>query len=387
MSQYSETIGSFIRTGSYPLEANYVFNTYEDLVNFYNDPINKTTLHIGLLKVVRSNNSEQQSLYWVTNSGENLEFVKLLTNNSISNLQEQISTINSKLIKEIADRKEILDGNLSGFPESLNNLMKIVSVINTILEDTNSINSTIQTIVGTSNTDIVQYLSTLPITNLTDLITIVQGIVDNNINGEEFLKNLKIELNSKLNNLQVELNTTQIGVGLDSSGSYSPDQETNYLKTSTSIMNALKTLDLLLHSIKITYKSGVLSILVNDEIISSQNISIGAIIDAAYYDQEKNSIIISFKLSSGESEDIEIPLDGIIKKWDILNNPDSVITLNLTNEDPQILTADINISDDPLNVLAKDQGKLLVKVTTNKIMHNDLYLSDIIEQFNWYEGE
>lgn len=387
MSQYSETIGSFVRTGSYPLEANYIFDTYEDLVSFYNDPINKTTLHIGLLKVVRANTSGQQTLYWVTNTGENLEFVKLLTSSSLSDIQEQINTINSKLIKEIADRKEIIDGNLSGFPDSLNNLMKIVSTVNSIIKDNQNINKTLQGLVGTVQEDILGYLSTLPITNLTDLINTIQDLVDNNINGEEFLKDLEFKLNSKLSNLQVELNTTQIGVGLDSSGAFSPDQETNYLKSSTSIMNALKTLDLLLNSIKIIYSNGVLSLLVNNEIVSQQNISIGAIIDSAYYDSEKNAIIISFKLSSGESEIIEIPLDGIVKKWDIFNNPESAITLTLTDSEPQILSADINLDDNPLNTITVNQGKLLSTVTSDKVLHNDSLLSDIIEQFNWYEGE
>lgn len=387
MSQYSETIGSFVRTGSYPLEANYIFDTYEDLVSFYNDPINKTTLHIGLLKVVRANTSGQQTLYWVTNTGENLEFVKLLTSSSLSDIQEQINTINSKLIKEIADRKEIIDGNLSGFPDSLNNLMKIVSTVNSIIKDNQNINKTLQGLVGTVQEDILGYLSTLPITNLTDLINTIQDLVDNNINGEEFLKDLEFKLNSKLSNLQVELNTTQIGVGLDSSGAFSPDQETNYLKSSTSIMNALKTLDLLLNSIKIIYSNGVLSLLVNNEIVSQQNISIGAIIDSAYYDSEKNAIIISFKLSSGESEIIEIPLDGIVKKWNIFNNPESAITLTLTDSETQILSADINLDGNPLNTITVNQGKLLSTVTSDKVLHNDSLLSDIIEQFNWYEGE
>ena len=31
MEQYSETIGSFIRRGNYPLEANYIFNSKEEL--------------------------------------------------------------------------------------------------------------------------------------------------------------------------------------------------------------------------------------------------------------------------------------------------------------------------------------------------------------------
>lgn len=59
MSQYSETMGSFIRTGNYPLEANYYFETEQELFDFYSDPINKSTLHPGLFRVVGN-----QTLYW-----------------------------------------------------------------------------------------------------------------------------------------------------------------------------------------------------------------------------------------------------------------------------------------------------------------------------------
>ena len=45
MSQYSEMMGSFIRTGNYPLEANYIFPTEAALKEFYNDPLNKSTIH------------------------------------------------------------------------------------------------------------------------------------------------------------------------------------------------------------------------------------------------------------------------------------------------------------------------------------------------------
>jgi len=65
MSQYSETMGSFIRTGNYPLEANYIFATEAELKEFYNDPINATTLHKGLFKIVENGGNGKQALYWV----------------------------------------------------------------------------------------------------------------------------------------------------------------------------------------------------------------------------------------------------------------------------------------------------------------------------------
>nr|WP_303661466.1 hypothetical protein [Bacteroides intestinalis] len=54
MSQFSEMMGSFIRTGNYPLEANYIFPTEAALKEFYNDEINQSTLHKGLFRIVEN---------------------------------------------------------------------------------------------------------------------------------------------------------------------------------------------------------------------------------------------------------------------------------------------------------------------------------------------
>ena len=83
MSQYSETIGSFTRTGNYPLEANYIFESEEALKQFYTDPIQATTLHEGLLKIVKS--SDKQSLYWVVDNEGSLEFTELIYNLDLGN--------------------------------------------------------------------------------------------------------------------------------------------------------------------------------------------------------------------------------------------------------------------------------------------------------------
>ena len=65
MSQYSEMMGSFIRTGNYPMEANYIFPTEAALKEFYSDPINATTIHKGLFKIVENGGDGKQALYWV----------------------------------------------------------------------------------------------------------------------------------------------------------------------------------------------------------------------------------------------------------------------------------------------------------------------------------
>lgn len=88
MSEYSEMMGSFIRTGNYPLEANYIFNTEQELLDFYADPINKTTMHEGLLRVVGV--GDDQYIYWVVKRGENLVWEKFTPDAELT--QEIVAT-------------------------------------------------------------------------------------------------------------------------------------------------------------------------------------------------------------------------------------------------------------------------------------------------------
>lgn len=112
MSQYSETIGSFTRTGNYPLEANYIFQSEEELKQFYSDPIQKATLHEGLFKIVKTEN--EQFLYWVVNGENGLEFKKLDINDVVyvgelvdDNITAISDTIPANVAKLLEDVEEI----------------------------------------------------------------------------------------------------------------------------------------------------------------------------------------------------------------------------------------------------------------------------------------
>lgn len=126
---FSEVLGSFIRTGNFPLEANYIFNSLQELNEFYNDPINKTTLHEGLLKIVLENG--KQSLYWAVNRGTSefpeFEFIKILDNFTIPKLEDKINNIQGGPGGQGADGKSAYQiwleegntGTISEFLESL----------------------------------------------------------------------------------------------------------------------------------------------------------------------------------------------------------------------------------------------------------------------------
>ena len=307
MSQYSEIVGSFLRRGSFPLEADYIFTTVNELKSYYNKEENKAILHRGLLKVVQDDGSGNQALYWVTpNSVSNeLEFTKLIAGGSTEEITNKLDELQQKLEEEIQARKNA-DNAIYGTTDPTNisaDLDSILDLSNAIIElrkqiseiNTNQDNleADLRAVIGIDgDSDIIEYLKTLSYGSITalsnrlhnffdstnrggeidtwkELQEFLNGVSDdqklldliqnslNNIYGnpipteefrtlrgvEDFVRALKSSLENADSNIIKELDATQTGVGLNSDGSFSADSETNYLTSATSIMNALKILD------------------------------------------------------------------------------------------------------------------------------------------------
>ena len=489
MSQYSEVIGSFLRRGSFPLEADYIFKTEEDLRDYYAKPENSAILHKGLLKIVEDDGSGEQALYWVTRKGENLEFTKLVS----GDVGSQLEKLSEKLEKEIQDRKNA-DQAIWGtsdptiVPGDLNSLLDLATAILNLrkeLSKVDDLKEDLKAVVGTSSDDIIEYLKTLDYESLTkvseklneffntvkpesneidtwlELQKFLDGITDDDtLNGlldaqlnkiygdptpskefltlrsiEDFVRELKADVDHSIKNLQKELNDTQAGVGLDGDGKFSPDQETNYLKDATSVMNALKTLDfkikdlatdkaldtenpdvvkldirketdktfidayLELSSIdgnalkkqpdglymKLTseYNNGILTLKVNDNVIAQHVLGISSVVEEAYYDSPNEEIVIVFKLLDGNKQVTRIPVGALIREWVVDNSGPSDTVILTRVEDftagPDKLSADVRLYVDKYNILVKQGNSLYVRGTSDNITHNDVKISEIIE--------
>lgn len=486
---YSQLIGSFERTGNFPLEANYIFATEEDLkVYFEQNAVNYQTLHKGLLKVVENDGNGQQALYWVTKAtdSENLEFTKLVSASSIQELKDKLVELETKLDKEIEDRTEAID-KIYGTddPDSLeySNLKDISEAIKNILDRLNAVESDItnfldivKAIAGTEEKDVISYLQTLPYKNLTELAnalnafltttnpddptidtfkelqafldgytdqdTLKQILADlvSDIYGdpipskefrtlrgiEDFVRTFKAESENTDANLQTEINQTQIGVGLDSDGKYSADQETTYLKNATSVMNALRILDSLINDainntniqvadtntvdltldkqsasttisgkVKLSSLSGngivakedglyynlqgdidkgILTLKVNDNIVFQKSLGVSSVISKAYYDTDNEQLVFECTLNDGTTNTINIPVGSLIDEWEPDNSgPTNVVELNKTRvvDGLDKLTGDVRLSSNTDNILVKDVNTLLVKGTSDNIKHTD----------------
>ena len=507
MSQYSEMMGSFIRGGNFPMEADYIFATEEALKEFYNDPVNNAILHKGLLKIVENDGSGNQALYWVTKKQTNdeLEFTKLIVGTDINSIYDQLQTLQESLNKEIEDRKEA-DTAIWGTNDptsvaddlnSINDLANAVTQIKEDIEELRNTDSTLKTelqaTVGTLDIDIVEYLKTLPYQSLTEtanalnkflntyneettkidtlpqLLYFLDGYTDtdklsslltdlwNKIEGSQlpsddfqtlrdieiFVKNLAQWSKDRTNNLQTEIDQTQVGVGLSGDGSFSADKETYYLQDATSVMNALKILDSLMHqaisgitigvenkdvvdlsvrkelegyiisaflklsnalgndlikkedglfiNIESEYDSGTLTLKVNGNIVAQHILGFSALVDSAQYDPEQESINIVFKLLNGDKQTVVIPVGALIREWEVDNeHPDRVVVLyreEVVGDGADKLSGDIRLSTNPRNILVKDGNTLLVEGVSNNITHNGQDLSEVIDSLQTQDQE
>lgn len=504
MSQYSQMVGSFERTGNYPMEANYIFETYDDLVNFYSDEVQAATLHKGLLKIVEHDVDDKQALYWVVKKQTNdqLEFKCLITANGIQEIIERLDTLEAELQQEIEDRKtadtaiwgtenpELIDDELNSILDLANAItdfkqeyQEFVARTEEALENLLNI---CKAIVGTDTNSIIEYLNTLPYKNLKEvsntlstfltttdsenpnintwpeLESFLSGYKDsdtlqqlledlwNKIEGDplpnepfrtlrgtqDVIQALSSETRNRLDNLQTELDQTQIGVGLSGDGSYNADQETHYLKHATSVMNALKILDSLIneainncnlevedsntvdlsinkyrertvleanvlisnesgngiivkqdgiyHKVSSEYENGVLTLKVNDTIVAQHVLGLSFVgIKRAYYDPATESIVMEFKKEDGTTEELRIPVTQLIREWVVDNSGVSDVVVLSRIEDfqggPDKLSADVRIFADKYNILTKEGNTLYVRGTADNIVWNDVKVSTLLD--------
>lgn len=318
---FSETAGSFSRTGNYPLEANYIFPSEQALIDFYTDPLNKTTLHRGLLKLVAIENGNQ-ALYWVVrNSVGELEFQKLLEESNTTIILNKLEELQTKIQQEIEFRTQgdtLLLGadNINTLPQNLRNISQLATAI-------------------------------------------------------EALKDQIRPLQTNNENTLVPLTVVKQNDAYVVSGS---------LKLSSSDGNQLqKNPDGLFHNVNMEYSNGYLDLKINGNTVKQLNIGLSQLIKSANYDPVTGQLILIFKKGNGEHK-VEIPLGSLVSEFTVSNSTQSPIVLEKSRviNGPDLLSADVKISTANANILVKRDGILEVIGTTDNIKHNGQVLKDFL---------
>lgn len=403
MSEYSQMLGSFERTGNYPMEANYIFATEQELTTFFNDNINKETIHAGLFRVVLDDGDNKQALYWAyTDENEEFAFKKILTTDSID-----------ELLDKIQELREDLDGEESERINYDEALQELSDSLQQQINDTNSLlNNTIADLKATVGTDgtIQDYLQTLPYENLTEIANALDKFlnqvdaVDTNINTlpelqeflsgytdqdhlssllqnifdtiygtplptaefrtlraiEDFVRAFKSEsINSDIQ-LHTELDQTQQGVGLNGDGSFPTITGTNYINSATSVIDALRVLDGQIHTAIANYNITA----VNEDVVdltvtrSALSQSIKAVLklspqegnqlqkksDGLYYNTqlEYSAGTVTLKVNNNIVSQFNVGINGIVQDatYDSANE-ELVITFKLHDGTTQVVRINV----------------------------------------------
>lgn len=129
--------------------------------------------------------------------------------------------------------------------------------------------------------------------------------------------------------------------------------------------------DGLFANVDITYQEGTNTLsFTNGKTTKEIKLNSANIINDARYDSGTNEIVISFVLTDGKTDEVRIPVDGLIDSWDVDNTGHSV-TLELKHNHPNNdkLSADVNISGDANNILENINGLLTVRGVSDNIKH------------------
>ena len=112
--------------------------------------------------------------------------------------------------------------------------------------------------------------------------------------------------------------------------------------------------------------------------LSITKLGAGSIIETITYDKDKKELIITYKTASGRVESVSVSVEDLFNEWDVDSNANNVaIELIKTNnpEGNDILTARVQVLNDPTNMLSIKDNKLYV--SNEKVEKNAEDISNI----------
>ena len=112
--------------------------------------------------------------------------------------------------------------------------------------------------------------------------------------------------------------------------------------------------------------------------LSTTKLGAGSIVESITYDKDKKELIITYKTAGGRVESVSVSVEDLFNEWDVDSNANNVaIELIKTNnpEGNDILTARVQVLNDPTNMLSIKDNKLYV--SNEKVEKNAEDISNI----------
>lgn len=352
----SEVIAPFRRTTSSPLELNYIFKSYERLEIWASN--NKQILHNGLLKIVVEDDCIVFYAIRILDEERNYSIDKLISSKDIENILNLIKICDtnledfkneiSKMFKDLNDDIQAIWGvpDESVLPENMNSIAKIISAFSAFVKFINSleIKDTDRAISGATDDNVIKYLSGLKYNS----ITVINNVLDKFFNKDDkdastistWFELQKFLSGFKDTDVLIDFINERIGDLISFENSDTIDFERIELKKGTTVKSHLrldpdnrnmiiKRRDGIYFNVELKHENNSINFYVNDNLKTSINMSELAMkVKDVYYEQATETLVIIITTVNGDSV-LRIPMSIVIREWEISNDENSPVVLNL----------------------------------------------------------
>lgn len=403
--QYSQLIAPFKRVTNKPIELDYVFGSYDELLQWTED--NMPILHEGLLKVVTDESGVTFYSFKKKNDNQNLfEPFKLINPSDIPVIESDIK----KIVEQIKAIWGVSDP--SNIDEKYNSIAKLaerIKYINDQISILKTLSLTDKALAGYSGDDIIQYLATLKYGSVTALNNALDSFLTSaSQNGQPIStwKDLQTFLTGYTAGQQLQDIILEITGGkLNFVDSDTVSVEVLEMKDSIRVKHSVKIgtgvtdTDLnnkdnnfiivknggIFYNLTITDDGSALYFKCNGNIVKIFKYAekIETVVDEktegvisvkdVYYDQSSEQIVIVFSTKNGDKF-LRIPMSVVIREWDVNNSSAEPVKLNLqraVGDGKDILSATLEISTDTGNLVQKRSNGLYVSNNAKNLAYNE----------------
>lgn len=403
--QYSQLIAPFKRVTNKPIELDYIFGSYDELLQWTEN--NMPILHEGLLKVVTDESGVTFYSFKKKDDNQNLfEPFKLINPSDIPAVESDIK----KLVEQIKAIWGVSDP--SNIDEKYNSIAKLaerIKYINDQISILKTLSLTDKALAGYSGDDIIQYLATLKYGSVTALNNALDSFLTSaSKNGQPIStwKDLQTFLTGYTAGQQLQDIILEITGGkLNFVDSDTVSVEVLEMKDSIRVKHSVKIgtgvtdTDLnnkdnnfiivknggIFYNLTITDDGSALLFKCNGNIVKIFKYAekIEAIVDEktegvisvkdTYYDQSSEQIVIVFSTKNGDKF-LRIPMSIVIREWDVNNSAAEPVKLNLqraVGDGKDILSATLEVSTDTGNLAQKRSNGLYVSNNAKNLAYNE----------------
>ena len=108
----------------------------------------------------------------------------------------------------------------------------------------------------------------------------------------------------------------------------------------------------------------------------------GSIITSIRYESDTKELVISYQTANGETHEVRVSVSDLFNEISVENPAENAVTLKMTDKSDgsQVITADVNVSTEPNNLLQKVTGNLYVSNSASGIKFEDG--KNLVEKIN-----